>query len=201
MWETWVWSLGWEDPLENGKATHYSKVTEYKHEKFLKAFKKLSILLSSSIFRRPLSSLSLNRFSETIVPRMKWNSGESGNFELNTYQLTLKQRNIQLPSFFYCWINVTKYTLPLFPWVSFHLVLYFHSISLPIDDLQSPWSTGMVKVMDVYTWYLATKPHDPAVPFLGIYLEKNMVWKDTCTSVFIAALCSTVYNSQDKEAI
>ena len=22
MWETWVWSLGWEDPLENGTATH-----------------------------------------------------------------------------------------------------------------------------------------------------------------------------------
>ena len=22
--ETWVWSLGWEDPLEKGKATHYS---------------------------------------------------------------------------------------------------------------------------------------------------------------------------------
>ena len=24
MWETWVWSLGWEDPLEKGKATHCS---------------------------------------------------------------------------------------------------------------------------------------------------------------------------------
>ena len=22
--ETWVWSLSWEDPLENGKATHSS---------------------------------------------------------------------------------------------------------------------------------------------------------------------------------
>ena len=21
VWETWVWSLGWEDPLEKGKAT------------------------------------------------------------------------------------------------------------------------------------------------------------------------------------
>ena len=25
MQETWVRSLGWEDPLEKGKATHYSK--------------------------------------------------------------------------------------------------------------------------------------------------------------------------------
>ena len=24
MWETWVWSLGWEDPLEKGKSTHSS---------------------------------------------------------------------------------------------------------------------------------------------------------------------------------
>ena len=24
MWETWVGSLGWEDPLEKGKATHSS---------------------------------------------------------------------------------------------------------------------------------------------------------------------------------
>ena len=26
MWETWVRSLGWEDPLEKGKATHSSTV-------------------------------------------------------------------------------------------------------------------------------------------------------------------------------
>ena len=24
IWETWVWSLGWEDPLKKGKATHSS---------------------------------------------------------------------------------------------------------------------------------------------------------------------------------
>ena len=24
MWETWVWSLGWEDSLEEGMATHSS---------------------------------------------------------------------------------------------------------------------------------------------------------------------------------
>ena len=31
-------------------------------------------------------------------------------------------------------------------------------------------------------------PCDPAIPFLSIYLEENMVWKDTCTSMFFAAL-------------
>ena len=27
MWETWVPSLGWEDPMEKGKATHSSILT------------------------------------------------------------------------------------------------------------------------------------------------------------------------------
>ena len=31
-------------------------------------------------------------------------------------------------------------------------------------------------------------PYDPAIPLLGIYPEKNMVQKDTCTPMFIAAL-------------
>ena len=34
-------------------------------------------------------------------------------------------------------------------------------------------------------------PYDPAIPLLGIYPEKNMAPKDTCTSVFIAALFTT----------
>ena len=31
-------------------------------------------------------------------------------------------------------------------------------------------------------------PYDPAIPLLGIYLEKTIIQKDTCTTVFIAAL-------------
>ena len=30
MWETWVQSLGWEDPLEKGKATHFSILVCFK---------------------------------------------------------------------------------------------------------------------------------------------------------------------------
>ena len=33
-------------------------------------------------------------------------------------------------------------------------------------------------------------PFDPAVPLLSIYPEKTMTHKDTCTPMFIAALCS-----------
>ena len=31
-------------------------------------------------------------------------------------------------------------------------------------------------------------PYDPAIPFLGIYLEKIMIQRDTCSPIFIAAL-------------
>ena len=31
-------------------------------------------------------------------------------------------------------------------------------------------------------------PYDPAVPLLGIYPEKTIAQKDTCTPMFIAAL-------------
>ena len=31
-------------------------------------------------------------------------------------------------------------------------------------------------------------PYDPAIPLLGIYLDKTIIQKDTCTPMFIAAL-------------
>ena len=35
-------------------------------------------------------------------------------------------------------------------------------------------------------------PYDPAIPLLGIYPEKNMILKDTCTQVLITALFAIV---------
>ena len=31
-------------------------------------------------------------------------------------------------------------------------------------------------------------PYDPAIPFLGMYLKKTLIQKDTCTPMFTAAL-------------
>ena len=31
-------------------------------------------------------------------------------------------------------------------------------------------------------------PYDPAIPLLGIYSEKTIIYKDTCTPVFITVL-------------
>ena len=51
----------------------------------------------------------------------------------------------------------------------------------------------MVQPLWRTVWRLLKKlkielPYDPAIPFLGIYLEKNMTQKDTCTPMFIAVL-------------
>ena len=50
--------------------------------------------------------------------------------------------------------------------------------------MQSLWKTE---------WRLPRKlkiefPYDPAIPFLGIYLDKTIIQKDTCTPMFIVAL-------------
>ena len=35
-------------------------------------------------------------------------------------------------------------------------------------------------------------PYDLVIPFLGIYLEKNIIRKDTCTPIFTAALFTII---------
>ena len=50
-----------------------------------------------------------------------------------------------------------------------------------------------LKVMTKTVWRFLKKlkielPCDPAIPLLGIYLEKSIIQKDACTLIFIAAL-------------
>ena len=55
-------------------------------------------------------------------------------------------------------------------------------------------------------------PYDPAIPLLGIYPEKTIIQKETCTTIFIAALftiartwkqpkCSFINRLMDKEDV
>ena len=55
------------------------------------------------------------------------------------------------------------------------------------------WECKLVQPLWRTVWRFLKKlkpelPYDPEIPLLGIYLEKNMVLKGTCTPVFIAAL-------------
>ena len=38
-------------------------------------------------------------------------------------------------------------------------------------------------------------PHDPAVPLLGLYLEKTMVQQDSCPTMIIAVLKDILYDT------
>ena len=57
------------------------------------------------------------------------------------------------------------------------------------------WECKLVQPLWKTVWRFLRKlkielPFDPAIPLLGIYPEKTMTRKDTCTSMFIAALCA-----------
>ena len=55
------------------------------------------------------------------------------------------------------------------------------------------WECKLVQPLQKTVWRLLRElkielPNDPAIPLLGIYLEKIIIRKDTCTPMFIAAL-------------
>ena len=59
--------------------------------------------------------------------------------------------------------------------------------------LQCWWDCKLVQPLWKTVWRSLRKlkielPFDPAIPLLGIYPEKTMTRKDTCTPVFITAL-------------
>ena len=55
------------------------------------------------------------------------------------------------------------------------------------------WGYNLVQTLQKTVWRYLRKlnielPSDPAIPLLGIYLEKTFTEKDTCTPTFMAAL-------------
>ena len=55
------------------------------------------------------------------------------------------------------------------------------------------WGCKLIQPLWRTVWRCLKKlkielPYDPAIPLLGIYPEKTVIQKDTCTSVFIVAL-------------
>ena len=53
------------------------------------------------------------------------------------------------------------------------------------------WESKLVQPLWKTVWSFLKKLqllYDPAIPLLGIYPDKTIIQKDTCTSMFIAAL-------------
>ena len=58
------------------------------------------------------------------------------------------------------------------------------------------WECKLIQPLWRSVWRFLKKlkrglPYDPAIPLLGIYPEKTVIQKETCTTVFIAALFIT----------
>ena len=63
------------------------------------------------------------------------------------------------------------------------------------------WECKLVQPLRRTVWRFHKKmktevPYDTAIPLLGIYTEKSIIWKDTCPP---NVHCSTINNSQDTE--
>ena len=58
------------------------------------------------------------------------------------------------------------------------------------------WECKLVQPLWRTVWRFLKKlkielPYDPVIPLLVIYPEKTIIWKNTCTPMFIAALITT----------
>ena len=58
------------------------------------------------------------------------------------------------------------------------------------------WECKLVQPLQQTVWSFLKKlkielPYNPAIPLLGIYLDKTLIPKDICTPMFIAALFTT----------
>ena len=60
--------------------------------------------------------------------------------------------------------------------------------------LHSWWKRKLIQSLQIRVWrFLRKRPHDPTIPLLGLYPEKVIVQKDSCTPMFIAALFTTAW--------
>ena len=72
MWETWVRSLGWKDPLEKGKATHSSILAWRIHPWFHKKSKTTERLSFSLVHDGYLTFMANTAFCTLVSSSEKW---------------------------------------------------------------------------------------------------------------------------------
>ena len=66
------------------------------------------------------------------------------------------------------------------------------------------WECKLVQPLWRTVWRFLKKlktelPYNPEIPLLGIYLDKTLIRKDTCTPVFIVALFTTAKTRKQPE--
>ena len=92
-----------------------------------------------------------------------------------------------------------KFTILIVLSVQFSSVKYIHIAVQQISRMfsscktESLWECKLVQPLWKTVWGFLKRlkielPYDPAIPLLGIYPEKILIQKDTCTPMFTAAL-------------
>ena len=80
-----------------------------------------------------------------------------------------------------------RWPVPIF--FRFHIYALIYNICFSLSDLlHSVWQSLVWSFLKKLKIEL---PYDTAIPLLGIYQEKNIIQKDTCTPLFIAATFTT----------
>ena len=86
---------------------------------------------------------------------------------------------------------MTKPMTPLEEEFSLKVLIYYYVLECKL--VQPLWKTvwSFLKKLKIEL------PYDPATPLLGIYLDKTIIQKDTCTPMFTVALWhySTQWNN------
>ena len=100
MWETWVRSLGWEDPLEEGKATHSSILAwRIPMDRGLAGY-------SPGIFRVGQDRATKH---STAIKRSQWMNSQAAVVNLTMSALTFNRCHWQVP----LWSAMNKYILQI----------------------------------------------------------------------------------------
>ena len=73
----------------------------------------------------------------------------------------------------------------------------------PLALLHCWWECKLIHPLWRTVWRFLKKlkievPHDPAIPLLGIYPEKTIIQKESCTTMFIEALFTIARTKQPK---
>ena len=68
------------------------------------------------------------------------------------------------------------------------------------------WECKLIQPLWRTVWRLLVKlktelPYDPAIPLLGIYLEKTIIQKESCTTRFIAVLFTVDLRTRGGERV
>ena len=156
MWETWVWSLGWEDPLKKGKATH-SSLLAWKIPWTIQSMGSQRVrhdwatLTSLHFTSHPTESKSPTYIAQKAFPLSM--TILNATFSMKCFlEPTSLQSFFLLKPLLSCFVPWSFMSLSYFPWHKFiqskdFVLVIFHPLSMWNSHLKSHWVFSWIKRM------------------------------------------------------